>query len=127
MSKPLLTMSGLPAFHELDGHTSTDGATFESSSLCCSWIFDRKKERRNSSRSEIFFAFTSYKKFDKLLTCFHQKVLEIQQGLLGRVHVDKCRRNAGLAAASCSSDLVNIVFNLFWHREDNDVLNVIEI
>ena len=62
-----------------------------------------------------------------LLAGFHEKVLEVEQRLLGRVHVDERGRDTGLAAAARTADLVNVVLDLFRHGEDDDVLDVVEV
>ena len=57
----------------------------------------------------------------------HQEILEIQQRLLGRAHVDKRGCDARLAAPARAPDLVYIVLDLLGHGKDDDVLNVSKV
>ena len=70
---------------------------------------------------------SNHHKADALLPRLHQQILEIQQRLLGRAHVDKRRRDARLAAPARTPDLVHVVLDLLWHGEDDDVLDVVEV
>ena len=62
-----------------------------------------------------------------LLACLHEKILQIQQRLFCSVHIDKRRCNSGLAAATGTADLMDVVFDLLWHTEDDDVLDIVEV
>ena len=64
---------------------------------------------------------------DALLAGFHEKVLEVEQRLLGRVHVDERGRDTGLAATARTADLVHVVLDFLGHGEDDDVLDVVEV
>ena len=62
-----------------------------------------------------------------LLSCLNQQVLQIQKSLLLRVHIDKGSRNSRFPISPGSSNLMDIIFNLFRHCKDDDVLNLREI
>lgn len=66
-------------------------------------------------------------KGDPLLAGLHEEVLEVEQGLLGRVHVHERGRDPGLPAAARAPDLVHVVLDLLGHGEDDDVLDVVEV
>lgn len=48
---------------------------------------------------------------DSLLLGFHEEVLEIEERLFGRLHVDKCRRDSRLTRPSRPSNLMDIVLH----------------
>lgn len=62
-----------------------------------------------------------------LLASFHEKILQIQQRLLGRVHVHERRRNTGLSTATSTTNLMHVIFNFFRHRENDDMLDFVEV
>ena len=62
-----------------------------------------------------------------LLASFHEQVLEVKQRLLRRVHIHERRCNSCLAATSSTPNLMDVVFDLLRHGEDDDVLDVIEV
>ena len=66
-------------------------------------------------------------KGDALLPGLHEEVLEVEQGLLGRVHVHERGRDPGLPAAARATNLVHVVLDLLGHGEDDDVLDVVEV
>ena len=67
------------------------------------------------------------KEDDVLLASLQEKVLQIEQRLLRRVHIDERGRNAGLAATARTTDLMDVVLDLLGHGEDDDVLDVVEV
>ena len=62
-----------------------------------------------------------------LLAGFHKQVLQIQQRLLRRIHVDEGGRDTRLPASSGTTDLMHIIFDFFGHGEDDNVLDVVEV
>jgi hypothetical protein len=64
---------------------------------------------------------------DLLLASFHQEILQIQQRLFWRVHVNKRCCNACLAASSSPANLMNVVLDFFGHRKNDDVLDFTEV
>src|SRR5260221_14204308 len=65
--------------------------------------------------------------FNILLASFHEEIFQIEESLLWCVHVHKGGRNSSFAATSCSSNLMDIIFDFLRHRKDDDMLNIIEI
>ena len=62
-----------------------------------------------------------------LLAGFHKQVLQVEQGLLGRIHVDERGCDTGLATTTRTADLVDVVLDLLRHGEDDDVLDIVEV
>jgi hypothetical protein len=52
---------------------------------------------------------------DAPLLSLHEEILEIEQGLFLGVHVHKGSGDTGLAGTTGSTDLMDVVFDLFWH------------
>lgn len=114
-------------------------------------VLDTRKERRDpTSKRSSQQSFASVRETsDILLLGLPEEVLEIEQGLLGRLHVDKGGGDSRLSGTSSTSDLMDVVLrsvrvkvsggaegegsekranlNLLRHGEINDMLNLGEI
>ena len=62
-----------------------------------------------------------------LLPRLHQQILQIQQSLLARVHINKRRRDSGLARSTRSAYFVHVILDFLWHRVNDDMLDLVEV
>lgn len=62
-----------------------------------------------------------------LLFRLHQEVFQIQQSLLAGIHVDEGGGNTSLAGTTGTTDLMDVILNLFRHRVHDDMLDFVEI
>lgn len=90
-------------------------------------IVNALQEWRNPLKISVLPTEIRKPRIYSLLPRLYQEVLEIEQSLLWRVHVHERGRNTSLPATTCTPDLMHVVFDLLWHREDNDVLDIIEV
>jgi hypothetical protein len=90
--------------------TSTVGAP-QGSSLTGVGIFNAREEWRDPAGDDASVPAKQKETINSgaLLLGLHEKVLEIEQRLLRRLHVDKRRGNSRLARTSRTSDLMNVV------------------
>ena len=102
--------------------------TLERATLRCARVFDALQERGHPTRRISHQAKAkSVSRGRSLLAGFHEQILEIEERLLGRVHVNERGCDAGFAATARTANLVDVVLDLLGHGEDDDVLDIVEV
>lgn len=85
-------------------------------------IFDTRKEGWDpvGEQFDQQNVITAKEANDVLLLSFHEQVLEIEQGLLGGLHVDEGGGNSRLSGTSSTSDLMDVVLYGCGHKSAGD-------